>query len=75
MNFEDEIELLETTLGYMKDAVAEIEDVPYYKYLKDRWDDDIKEVQERLDELYDMRDNPWKQEKKHQINEYWGSVI
>lgn len=75
MNFEDEIELLETTLGYMKDAIAEIEDVPYYKYLKDRWEDDIVEVEARLSELYDMRDNQWEQENTHQINEYWGSVI
>lgn len=75
MDFEDEIELLETTLGYMKDVIDEIKDVPYYKYLKDRWEDDILEVEARLSDLYNMRDNQWKEENRHQINEYWGSVI
>ena len=75
IDFTDEIELLETTLGYMKDAIGNLEDVPYYKYLKDRWEDDIKEVQERLDELHNMQNNQWEEERRHEINEYWGNVI
>ena len=75
MDYEDEIELLETTLKYMEDAVDEIKDVPYYKSLADRWEDDIKEVQERLDELHNMQNNQWEEERRHEINEYWGNVI
>ena len=75
MNFEDEIDLLETTLRYLEDAIDELKDVPYYKHLKDGWELDKIEIEARLSELYDMQEEQWEAENRAAESEYWGAVI
>ena len=74
-DFSDEINLIESTLSHIEDAIDEIKDVPYYQYLKDRWEDDKIELEARLSELSKMQNEEWKAEDRQQINDYWRDAI
>lgn len=75
MDFEAEIDSLETVLSSLNQAVESITDVPYYNYLVSEWELDIEEIQNRLDELYAIQDEQWEQEIKHQHYEYERQVL
>lgn len=75
MNFEDEINLLESTLSHIDDAIELIKDVPYYNHEKEGLKETRKELEDRFNELSNIQNKQWESERKDEINGYWGSVI
>lgn len=66
MDIENEIEILESALGYLEMAIGDITDSPYHSYLAESWGLDVEELRSRLDELYEIQNDYWLQEMKQQ---------
>ena len=75
MDFEHEIDLLDSTLSDIEDAIDRIKDIPYYNYVTEGLEETRKELEDRLNELSKIQNNQWEQENKDRVNEYWGNVI
>ncbi len=75
MNFEDEIEVLESLVGNLEAARLDALQSEYHQHLASSLELDIDDVQERLSELYAMQDELWKQELQHQNFEYESEVL
>lgn len=75
MDFENEIETLESTLSFLESTMVEVADSPYHSYLYNTWELDATEIKSRLEELYEIQNKQWEEENKQQENEYWGAVI
>lgn len=70
MNFEDEIDCLESVLSDLKSAIRNVQDSPYLSYMASSLKLDMNEVRNRLDELYELQNNQWKKEMQQQNFEY-----
>ena len=70
MNFEDEIDCLESVLSNLESAIGEIQDSPYHAYLAQSWELDLDEIKSRLDELYELQNDQWKKEIQQQDFDY-----
>lgn len=70
MNFEDEIDCLESVLSDLESAIGEIQDSPYHSYLAQSWEMDLDEIRNRLDELYELQNDQWKKEMQQQDFDY-----
>lgn len=75
MNFEDEIEVLESLIGNLEAARLDALQSEYHQYMASSLELDIDEVQERLSELYAMQDELWKKELQQQNFEYEREVL
>jgi tRNA A-37 threonylcarbamoyl transferase component Bud32 len=75
MEFENEIEVLESALSSLNEAIESIIDAPYHSYMASGWESDAEEIQNRLDELYGLQNMQWEQETKHQHYEYESGVL
>jgi len=75
MNFEDEIEVLESLVGNLEAARLDALQSEYHQYMASSLELDIDEVQERLSELYAMQDELWKKELQQQNFEYEREVL
>ena len=75
MNFEDEIEVLESLVGNLEAARLDALQSEYHQHLASSLELDIDDVQERLSELYAMQDELWKQELQQQNFEYESEVL
>ena len=47
MDIENEIEILESALGYLEMAIGDITDSPYHSYLAESWGLDVEELRSR----------------------------
>lgn len=72
---EEEIEVLESALGYLESAMVEISDSPYHSYLSNTWELDATEIKARLEELYEKQNDYWAKENKELAREYWSDAI
>ena len=75
MNFEDEIENLESLISNLEAARLDALQSEYHQHLASSLEIDIDDVQERLSELYAMQDELWKQELQQQNFEYEREVL
>ena len=75
MNFEDEIEVLESLIGNLEAARLDALQSEYHQHLASSLELDIDDVQERLSELYAMQDELWKKELQQQNFEYESGVL
>lgn len=75
MNFEDEIEVLESLVGNLEAARLDALQSEYHQHLASSLELDIDDVQERLSELYAMQDELWKKELQQQNFEYEREVL
>ena len=75
MDFENEIEVLESTLEYLESAIVEVADSPYHSYLSNTWELDATEIKARLEELYELQNDQWAKEMQEQNFEYERSVL
>jgi hypothetical protein len=75
MNFEDEIDTLESTLSFLESAMREVAESPYHGHLYNTWELDATDIKSRLEELYEIQNKQWEEENKQEENEYWGAVI
>ena len=69
-DYESEIESLESAISNLNDVITEIQDNPYFDHLKGGYEDDIREIQERLDELQSMQNEQYDAEMRYQNKEY-----
>ena len=70
IDFEDEIEVLESVLSNIEAAIGDVQDSPYHSYLAQSWELDKEEIQSRLDELYAIQDEQFAREMKEQNLQY-----
>ena len=70
IDFEDEIAILESALSYLEMAMQDIVDSPYHSHLKETWELDADEIQARLDELYMLQDDIYRNEMLQQNIEF-----
>ena len=75
MNYENEIEVLESALRNLEMAIGEIADTPYHSYLASTWEMDAEEINNRLDELYELQNEEWAKETSQQHFEYEMGVL
>ena len=75
LDFEDEIDLLESLLGNLEAARIDALETEYHLHLADSLELDIAEVQDRLEELYDLQNEQWKKELKEQNFLFEESVL
>ena len=70
MDYQDEIDVLESVLSNLEAARIDVQDTPYHSYLADSWELDIDEIKTRLEELYDLQDEQMRKELQQQNREY-----
>ena len=70
LDYESEIEKLESALSNLESTVGELQDVPYFEHLKGAYEDDIYEIQQRLDELYELQNEQYDAEMRQLNREY-----
>lgn len=75
MNFEDEIEKLESIIADIKSAISEAENYSYFEYKVSAWEEDLSELNERLHELEARQSKEWEADNRQRESEYWGAVI
>lgn len=75
MNFEDEIDLLESLLGNLEAARIDALETEYHQHLASSLELDIADVQARLEELYELQNDQWKKEQNEQEFLYRESVL
>ena len=69
-DYESEIESLESAISNLNDVIGEIQDNPYFEHLKGGYEDDIRDMQQRLDELYGTQNEEWESEMRYQNRQY-----
>lgn len=70
VDYEEEIDVLESALGNLESAIGDIQDSPYHSYLAERWELDKDDIQMRLNELYEHQNDQWKAEMQEMNMEY-----
>lgn len=75
MDYEHEIDVLESVLSSLETAIGEVQDTPYHSYLAQSWEIDKDEITARLDELYAIQNEQWTKEMQEQNREYEGSRL
>ena len=70
MDYESEIEAIESAMGSLSDVISEIRDCPYFNYLIGGYEDDLNDMQQRLEELYEMQNEQYDAEMRYQNKEY-----
>ena len=75
MDIENEIEKLESIIADIKSAISEAENYSYFEYKVSAWEEDLSELNDRLQELESRQNKQWEAEDRHIVNEYWGAVI
>ena len=75
LDYESEIDALESVLSNLESTVGELQDVPYFEHLKGAYEDDIFEIQQRLDELYEMQNEQYDAEMRQLNKEFEGSRL
>lgn len=71
MAIDEEIELIETTISYLESAINEILDSEYFSYKAETYREEIRELEEKLDELEAIQCKEWADELKELEHEYW----
>ena len=70
MDYGSEIDLLEETLSYLEMAMDDVADTPYHSHLKGHWEEDMREIQERLGELYKIQNEEWEADMRQLNKEF-----
>ena len=74
-DIENEIDVLESALGYLEMAIGEIQDSPYHSYLAYGWEEDVDDIKARLEELYERQNDYWAEEMKQQNIDFEGARL
>lgn len=75
MNYEDEIETLESLLGNLEAARQDSLNSEYHQYIANSLELDIDEIKNRLEELYELQNDQWKKEMQRQNFQYERSAL
>ena len=75
IDYESEIEHLESALSNLESTIGELQDVPYFEHLKGSYEDDVYEIQQRLEELYELQNEQYDAEMYQLNKDYEGSRL
>lgn len=75
MDYESEIDHLESVISNLESTIGELQDVSYFEHLKGAYEDDIFEIQQRLDELYELQNEQYDAEMYQLNKDYEGSRL
>lgn len=75
MDFENEIENLESLLGNLEAARIDALQSEYHQVLANSLELDITEIKTRLEELYELQNDQWAKEMQEQNFQYERSVL
>jgi hypothetical protein len=75
MDIDQEVELIESIIANIESAISEVKHCEYFEEKASCWEDDLKELNERLEELQAKQSEVWEQEMEWQNREYLRSVI
>lgn len=70
LDYESEINAIESAMSSLSDVISEIRDCPYFDYLIGGYEDDLNDMQQRLDELYEMQNEQYDTEMRQLNKEY-----
>ena len=75
MGVDEEIEVIENVIADIESAISEVK---YCRYFEDKiacWEDDLRDLNARLEELEAIQNAEWQKEINWQNREYERSVI
>lgn len=75
MDIDDEIEMLERIIADLESAISEVKHCEYFEEKASSWEDDLRDLNHRLEELEAMQNAEWQKEMYYQNREYERSVI
>ena len=75
MGVDEEIEVLESIISSIESAISEVKHCDYFEEKISCWEDDLRELNERLVELQAIQSEEWQQEMDWQQREYYRSVM
>ena len=75
MAVDDEIEVIENVISDIESAISEVKHCDYFEYKIAGWEDDLRDLNARLEELEAIQNAQWKKEMDWQNREYERSVI
>lgn len=75
MDIDQEIEVIESIIADIESAISEVKHCSYFEEKASCWEDDLRELNERLEELQTMQSAEWEQEMEWQNREFYRSVI
>ena len=75
MEVDKEIETIENAIADIESAISEIKYCSYFEDKISCWQDDLKDLNERLEELEAKQNAEWQKEMDWQNREYERSVI
>lgn len=75
MAVDDEIEVIENVIADIKSAISEIEGCSYFEDKISCWEEDLRDLNARLEELEAIQNAEWQREMDWQNREYERSVI
>ena len=70
MDIDQEVELIENVISNIESAISEVKHCSYFEDKISCWEDDLRELNERLEELQAMQSAEWEQEMEWQNREY-----
>ena len=75
MDIDQEVELIESIIADIESAISNVKHCDYFEDKISCWEDDLKELNERLKELQAIQSEQWQQELDWQNREYLRGVI
>lgn len=75
MGVDEEIEVLENIISNIESAISEVRHCDYFEDKISCWEDDLKELNDRLVELQAIQSEEWQQEMDWQQREYYKGVM
>ena len=75
MDIDDEIETIERVIADIESAISEIAHCDIFEDKISCWEDDLRDLNARLEELEAMQNAEWQKEMTYQNREYERSVI
>ena len=70
MGVDEEIEVIESIISNIESAISEVRHCEYFEEKISCWEDDLRELNERLEELQTIQNEEWQQEMDWQNREY-----
>ena len=75
MDIDQEVELIESIIADIESAISNVKHCDYFEDKISCWEDDLRELNERLEELQAIQSEQWQQEMDWQQREYLRGVI
>lgn len=75
MDIDDEIEAISIAIADIESAISELKNCSCFEDIVSSWENDLKDLNDRLEELEAIQNAEWQKEMTWQNREYERSVI